>query len=315
MKKRGIFKLGLILLMLMVIFGIYSIGYKNPSRQNRVFGVSFMTMNNPFYEVINNELWKVIENNGDALITLDPALDIEKQNEQIQYFIDKKVDGIFINPIDSGAIKSALEKAEKAGIPLIAVDAPVENSELVDVTVVSDNYDAGVQCAKDMMDRFDRTKIILLKHTATKSAKDRIDGFLATIKGHDDYQVVNQGECQGQLEKAMPLMEKMLEETPDVDVVMALNDPSALGAIAALEEVDKSDVKVYGVDGTPELKSLIMSSSNVIGTVAQSPISMGRIAANEMYQLLKGNGKEEVVVKVKLITSRNVEAYDETGWQ
>jgi hypothetical protein len=31
--------------------------------------------------------------------------------------------------------------------------------------------------------------------------------------------------------------------------------------------------------------------------------------------LLKGNGKEEVVVKVKLITSRNVEAYDETGWQ
>jgi ribose transport system substrate-binding protein len=110
-------------------------------------------------------------------------------------------------------------------------------------------------------------------------------------------------------------MEKMLEETPDVDVVMALNDPSALGAIAALEEVDKSDVKVYGVDGTPELKSLIMSSSNVIGTVAQSPISMGRIAANEMYQLLKGNGKEEVVVKVKLITSRNVEAYDETGWQ
>lgn len=315
MKKHWSIRVGAAMLVFISIFGIYFLGYKPPSRQNRVFGVTFMTMNNPFYEVINNELWKVIENNGDALITLDPVLDIKKQNEQIQYFIDKKVDGIFINPIDSEAIKPALEKAEKAGIPIIAVDAPVKNSELVDVTVVSDNYDAGVQCAKDMMSRFDQAKIILLKHTATQSAKDRIDGFLATIKGYEQYQIVNQGECQGQLEKAMPLMEEMLKQTPDVDVVMALNDPSALGAIAALEEANRPEVKVYGVDGTPELKSLIASSSNVVGTVAQSPISMGRIAANEMYQLLEGNGKDEVVVKVKLITSKNVEEYDEKGWQ
>lgn len=315
MKKHWSIRVGAAMLVFISIFGIYFLGYKPPSRQNRVFGVTFMTMNNPFYEVINNELWKVIENNGDALITLDPVLDIKKQNEQIQYFIDKKVDGIFINPIDSEAIKPALEKAEKAGIPIIAVDAPVKNSELVDVTVVSDNYDAGVQCAKDMMSRFDQAKIILLKHTATQSAKDRIDGFLATIKGYEQYRIVNQGECQGQLEKAMPLMEEMLKQTPDVDVVMALNDPSALGAIAALEEANRPEVKVYGVDGTPELKSLIASSSNVVGTVAQSPISMGRIAANEMYQLLEGNGKDEVVVKVKLITTKNVEEYDEKGWQ
>ncbi|GAA2904064.1 substrate-binding domain-containing protein [Enterococcus pseudoavium] len=315
MKRHWSIKVGAAILIFISVIGIYSLGYKNPSRQNRVFGVSFMTMNNPFYEVINNELWKVIENSGDALITLDPVLDIKKQNEQIQYFIDKKVDGIFINPIDSEAVKPALEKAKKAGIPIIAVDAPVKNSELVNVTVVSDNYDAGVQCAKDMMARFEQAKIILLKHTARKSAKDRIDGFLATIKGHEQYQVVNQGECQGQLEKAMPLMEEMLKKTPDVDVVMALNDPSALGAIAALEEVDRPEVKVYGVDGTPELKSLITSSSNVVGTVAQSPISMGRIAADEMYQLLKGNGRSEVVVKVKLITSKNVEDYDGNGWQ
>ncbi|MDT2753988.1 sugar ABC transporter substrate-binding protein [Enterococcus pseudoavium] len=315
MKRHWSIKVSAAILIFISVIGIYSLGYKNPSRQNRVFGVSFMTMNNPFYEVINNELWKVIENSGDALITLDPVLDIKKQNEQIQYFIDKKVDGIFINPIDSEAVKPALEKAKKAGIPIIAVDAPVKNSELVNVTVVSDNYDAGVQCAKDMMARFEQAKIILLKHTATKSAKDRIDGFLATIKGHEQYQVVNQGECQGQLEKAMPLMEEMLKKTPDVDVVMALNDPSALGAIAALEEVERPEVKVYGVDGTPELKSLITSSSNVVGTVAQSPISMGRIAADEMYQLLKGNGRSEVVVKVKLITSKNVEDYDGNGWQ
>ena len=59
------------------------------------------------YEIINNELKKNIEKNGDRLITLDPQLDIDKQNEQIYSFIEQKVDGIFINPIDAKKIEPA----------------------------------------------------------------------------------------------------------------------------------------------------------------------------------------------------------------
>lgn len=313
MKKRLLF-MGIILAFSSVIIATF-VNYQSQKRENRVFGFTCMTMNNPFYEVINNELCKVIESQGDRLLTLDPALDMEKQNQQIQQFIEKKVDGIFVNPIDSTAIEPSLKKAQAAGIPIIAVDAPVNHSDLVNVTVVSDNYDAGVQCAEDMMTRFKQAKIILLKHTATKSAKDRIDGFLATIKNQPQYQVVNEGESKGQLELAMPLVGKMLQETPEVDVVMALNDPSALGALAALAEAGKTKVKVYSVDGTPDLKSLISNNSNVIGTVAQSPISLGKIAGEEMYALLAGGREKEVIVPVDLITKENVFKYDVNGWQ
>ena len=72
-------------------------------------------------------------------------------------------------------------------------------------------------------------KIVLLKHSSAKSAKDRIDGFLDTIQSHPQYQVVDEGECEGQLELAMPLMQKIIKKHRDIDVVMALNDPSALG--------------------------------------------------------------------------------------
>ena len=58
-----------------------------------------MTMNNPFFEVINNEIKKRL--NGDVLITLDPILDVDKQNEQILDLIDQRVDAIFVNPIDA----------------------------------------------------------------------------------------------------------------------------------------------------------------------------------------------------------------------
>lgn len=307
-----------IFIMIACIFvcGIYQTYLTPHNSKSRQFGVTYMTMNNPFYEVINNELKKEIEANGDKLITYDPALDIEKQNKQIYSFIDQKVDGIFVNPIDSQKIKPALQAAKKANIPIMIIDAPANDSELATSTIVSNNYDAGVQCALDMMKRKKTANIILLKHTSARSAKERIDGFLDTIEGHKDYKIINQGECEGQLEIAMPIMQKMLIETKDVNVVMALNDPSALGALAALEANHRSDVIVYGVDGTPDVKSLIKKNDSIAGTVAQSPIQIGKSAAKMMYSYLAGDEIEsEKIIPVSLINRSNIDEYNEVGWQ
>lgn len=315
-QMKTVFIVFFIIISLIIVGSIYQ-KYSIPSQTSfHRFGVTYMTMNNPFYEVINNELKKEIEVNGDKLITLDPALDIDKQIEQIYYFIEQKVDGIFVNPIDSQKIKPAILAAKNANIPVIAIDSPITDLEILTSTIVSDNYDAGVQCARDMMKRKSFANIILLKHSAVQSAKDRIDGFLDTIKNNSLYHVINEGECEGQLELAMPIMEKMLKETPDVDVVMALNDPSALGALAALESVQKKDVIVYGVDGTPDVKSLIQKNNNVAGTVAQSPIQIGKKAALTMYDYLSGKEvNHEQIISVTLINRSNIKDFDEMGWQ
>lgn len=276
-----------------------------------------MTMNNPFYKIINNEILKVVEKNNDTLITLDPELDVDKQNEQIYKFIDQKVDGIFINPIDFEQIEPALQAVKRANIPVIIIDAPVSDESLVNCTIVSDNYDAGVQCAKDMMERLDSANIVLLKHTTAKSAKERIEGFLSVIDNNEKYKVINEAECDGQLEIAMPKMQEIIEETPDIDVVMALNDPSALGALAALEKNNKNDVMVYGIDGTPEIKALIGRNQMIVGTVAQSPIKMGQIAVENMYNILNGKKKIEknIIIPISLINKENLFKYDEDRWQ
>lgn len=312
-RKSFIFFLSLSVSVVLFINYLY---YVVPISNKKVFGVTYMTMNNPFYEVINNQLKKIIEENGDQLITLDPQLSVDKQNEQIYKFIDLKVDGIFINPIEAQAIESALKAAKQANIPIITVDAPVINEELVDCTVVSDNYSAGKQCAEDMMKKMDSANIVLLKHSTALSAKERIDGFLDTIKNYPEYKIVNEGECNGQLEQAMPVMQEILQQTPQVDVVMALNDPSALGALAALESMGYNDVMVYGVDGTPDIKSLIEESPMVAGTVAQSPISIGQFAAKKMYQLLDGKKiDQEIIIPVEIITKENIYQHNKMGWQ
>lgn len=312
--KNFIWKI-IIVINIAIICFIYT-EYILAEKEHRVFGVTYMTMNNPFYKIINNEILKVVEEHNDVLVTLDPELDIDKQNRQIYDLVERKVDGIFVNPIDFQKISPALEYAKKEGIPVIIVDSQVQNKELVDCTVVSDNYNAGVQCARAMMARMDRADIFLLKHTTAQSAKDRIDGFVDTIKNNDNYKIVNESECEGQLEKAMPAVQKMLEETPNVDVIMALNDPSALGAIAALESKQRNDVVVYGVDGTPDMKSLFRYNPLAAGTVAQSPISIGRIAGKKMYEILDGeNVEKDVIVPVFFINKDNLNEYDEKGWQ
>lgn len=306
----------IIFFMVLIIFTVTYNIYTAPIAKHKVFGVSYMTMNNPFYKIINNEILKVVEKNNDTLITLDPELDVDKQNEQIYKFIDAKVDGIFINPIDFEQIEPALQAAKRANIPVIIIDAPVSDESLVNCTIVSDNYDAGVQCAKDMMERLDSANIVLLKHTTAKSAKERIEGFLSVIDNNEKYKVINEAECDGQLEIAMPKMQEIIEETPDIDVVMALNDPSALGALAALEKNNKNDVMVYGIDGTPEIKALIGRNQMIVGTVAQSPIKMGQIAVENMYNILNGKKIEKnIIIPISLINKENLFKYDEDRWQ
>ena len=86
--------------------------------------------------------------------------------------------------------------------------------------------------------------------------------------------------------------------------------------MAALEAHHQENTVVYGVDGTPDMKTLIGGHAMIAGTVAQSPISIGHLAAEKMYEYLAGKDIENVVViPVQLINEDNIETYDETGWQ
>ena len=139
-------------------------------------------------------------------------MDAKVQAKQVEKFIEEKVDCILINAVDWKKIGSSLEKAKKAGIPVIAVDALIYNRSFVDGTVVSNNYQAGEQCAKDLMKRRKKGKILFLVQSENKSAIDRIKGFKETLeKAGWKYENVGELECQGQLELSQPLVEKVFQ--------------------------------------------------------------------------------------------------------
>ncbi len=320
--KKSVFWYGMVILLLLAAgAGIWYCGngkiqqFAGKNRPHR-FGATYMTMNNPFYGIIDDEIRSVLEARGDVLITRDPALDVDKQMAQIQEMIDRNVEGIFINPVDWKAVGPALVKASEAGIPIIVVDTDVFDTGLADCTVVSDNYQAGVQCAKHLLQNREGGNILVLTHSAAKSGIDRIQGFTDTIEGHDTFHILAEADCQGQLELAMPVTEKLLEQYPQTEVIMCLNDLAAMGAMAALKDAGLAgEMEVYGVDGSPDGKSMI-GEGIMEASAAQFPRKIGRQAAEAIYRILDGEQTERLIlIETELITRENLDQYGSDGWQ
>lgn len=318
MKKiRQNFMLICIIICLFISMFIFiTMGFDNSDRNKIKIGVTYMTMNNTFYEAITNEIEKVAKEKDDILYIRDPALNVEKQIQQINDFIDLEIEYLIINPVDSTKIASTLKKVKEQGIKIIVVDAPLDDEDLADCTIVSDNYDAGVQCAQNMMANLDKANIVLLEHNSVISAVDRINGFLDTIKDNPNYKIINRADCLGQTELALPKMREIIKKNRNFQVVMALNDPSALGALAALEESNMNNVLVYGVDGSPDMKKLIKMSHNAWATASQSPTLMGQEAIDIVYKI-ENNEKYEkqIIIPVSMIEKNNIDNYTLSGWQ
>lgn len=308
----------LLVLLVMVLSFVYFKGILPDPKQVKI-GVTYMTMNNDFYKTLNAELEKKTNQQGSRLYVRDPELDEGKQSQQIDFFVREKVDVIVINPVKSNSpsIISSLQKAKKAGIKIIVVDTPVSKEVAVDTTIVSDNYQAGVLIAKDMMKRLPAANILLLEHRNAVSAMDRIRGFVETIKNQPQYKIISQKETLGQTEEAMPQVKSALDEGMDFNVVMALNDRAAIGALAAIKNNGLNrKLSIYGVDGSPDIKNFLATTNDIEGTVAQSPIQMGRKVAQVIELMQEGKSYDsQYLIPVHLVNRDNISQYTVTGWQ
>ena len=286
------------------------------TEDQRIFGATYMTMNNPYFQVLDTQIRAHVELNGDILLTRDGAMDQNRQNQEIQELVDAGVCAIFMTPVEWDTSKEGVQIAAAAGVPVIVVDAPIQDSELAACSVLSDNYQAGVLCAEHLMSVRDNAKILLLEHITARSAADRIQGFKDTIAGHEGFVILGSGESDGQIENAMPVMEQLLREFPEADVLMALNDPSVFGGLAAIQGAGASDrFLAYSVDGSPEGKSMV-NSGFLTATCAQFPSRIAEEAVKQAYAAINGGCEHnEVIVPVELLTEENVGQYGIDGWQ
>ena len=282
-------------------------------------GYSVIDMENPYFITLESAIREELNGQNCELIVKDPKTDPDTQATQIQEMIDEGIQTIILSPVDWEKITPSLEALKEAGVKIINVDTQVKEMDYVDAYIGSDNYSAGVLCGEDLIKRCpEGGKVAILECPTQNSVNDRISGFEETLaKAENGFEIVAREDTSGEFQKSLEAAQKILSEHSDIVAIMCGNDQMAVGAKTALNVAEQSQILIYGVDGSPDIKKELKKTENQIaGTVAQSPIGMGKDAANIVINILKGKDYEkEIKEDVFMINQDNVDMYGVDGWQ
>ncbi|MFF9273745.1 ABC transporter permease/substrate-binding protein [Streptomyces griseosporeus] len=277
---------------------------------NPRIGLALSTLNNPFFVQIEAGARAEAKRLGVDLTVTDAQNDASQQANQLQNFTSSGVDAIVVNPVDSDAAGPAVRAADKADIPVIAVDRGV-NKAATKALVASDNVAGGELAAKTIAGKLGgHGKIVILQGQAgTSAARERAQGFAQGLRAYPGIEVVAQQPADFDRTKGLDVMSNLLQAHPDVQGVIAANDEMALGAVKALGSKAGKSVQVVGFDGTPDgLKAV--EAGTLYASVAQQPSQLGKIAVDNALTALKGHKTEQTVkVPVKVVTRDNVAGF------
>lgn len=259
-----------------------------------VIGVSVLTLANPFFKDMGDAMMaEGAKHNYEVVITageMDPA----RQKDQVNDFIVKKVNAIILCPCDSKSIGTSIQEANKAGIPVFTADiACLDKSAKVVSHIATDNYAGGKIAAQAIIEAIGgKGKIAIIDHPEVESGMMRTKGFKEVIATKPQIQIVAQLPGGGARDLSYKTAQDILEKNPQLDGIFAINDPSALGAIAAIEKARRAGkIKVVGFDGQMEAKQAI-KDGKMFGDSVQYPEKIGSLVIQAISKYLAGEKVE-----------------------
>ena len=138
-------------------------------------------------------------------------------------------------------------------------------------------------------------EVIIIDHPTVTSVQDRVRGFEQELAKYPDLKIVARPAGEGKRTKAQDVMESMLGAHPNVRAVFGINDDSALGALAAIQQAGRKDIVVVGYDATTEARDAILKGTPLKADVIQYPKDIGRITIETVAKHLRG---EEVLPQI-----------------
>jgi ribose transport system substrate-binding protein len=256
-------------------------------------GMTCMDLTNPFFKLIANVMQEEARRYGYEVIALSAELDPAKQNNQLADFAAQGCDAIFLNPVDSRSAGEGVKKAHAAGIPVFTFDVEVTDEEahgLIVSHIGSDNYQGGRLAAESMHQvTGGRGKIALLTFPEVTSCIFRRDGFLDYLReNNSNLEVVTELTGKGNRNDAYAVATDILQAHPDLVGIFAINDPSALGAYAAVAKAGKQEqITIIGFDASPAGKQAVFEKQ-IYDTPQQFPRKMAVGTVEAFVQYLEG---------------------------
>jgi fructose transport system substrate-binding protein len=293
-------------------------GSSSGSGSGKKVGVALIlkTLTNPYFVSMEKDA-KAAAAKANVKLTVAAGKqdgDTQTQITAIDNAVSRGDKGILITT-NGDAINSALNRAKKAGLYVIALDTALNPPSTADITFATDNFQAGKLIGEAaavnlngqkaviaMLDLFNNqvvsvdiqrdhgflTGMGINPNSTTENGKEASSGSYS--KGQ--YQVVCHQPTQGAVDGGRQAMENCLSKNSNINVVYSINEPSGEGASAALKAAGKT-AQVYSIDGSCSgLKNV--TSGVFVADSAQYPGKMAALGVSSIAKLARGGSKPQV---------------------
>ena len=252
-------------------------------------GVTLLTEAHVFYQELKRGMQRAADSLGIDLHIVAGEWDLARQTAQVENFITQKMDAIVIAPVDSRGIVSAVEEANRAGIPVFTADIAAAGGD-VTAHVASDNAQGGRLVGEFLARRLNgHGKVAILDQPTVTSVIDRVRGFREAIAGHPGITIVAAPAVErGLREEAKQKTDNLLQSHPDLNAIFGSNDDCALGALASVRAAGKRGIVIVGFDATPEAQAAIREGSPLLADAIQYPETIGRRTVEAIVAKLHG---------------------------
>ncbi len=289
------FKMTALLAAAAVLLSVFLGGCRAPATagqegQHRIFFVVKST---------ETEFWKSVFAGANAAraeynaeLTLygpDTEEDYDTQNAMIAQAVEEGAEAIVFSAISYTENAAAIDAAAEAGVRIVVIDSDVD-SDQVDVRIGTDNIQAGRITGAAVLDTDDPSLNVGIVNFAlgSRNGQEREQGLREVLQGDDRVQEMITVNVAATQEAAEEGARRLLEEHPEIDTLVGLNEPLAVGTGLAVSDGGLTGkVRVIGFDTNVQCVDM-MREGVFSALIAQNPYAMGYLGVEYAVSLLEG---------------------------
>lgn len=284
----------------------------------RTIAVVISTLNNPWFVVLGETARDRAIELGYEVTLFDSQNDTSKEAAHFDNVIAAEFGAILFNPTDADGSVANVKRAKDAGIPVFCIDREINSTDAATAQLLSDNYSGCVELGKYFVEQVGKegNYVELLGLVGDNNTWNRSKGFHSVVDRYEGLEMVAQQPADFDRNKALEVMESMLQSHDEISAVFCGNDAMAMGAYQALLGAGKSDeIKIFGYDGSTDVVQSI-ADGKITATVMQYPKLMAMKSAEFAHEYL-ANGKrdfpQKIPVNVDLVSAQNIDQFTGFG--
>ena len=234
----------------------------------------------------------------------------DRQNNMIDQAVRDGADAIIFSAISYSENAAAIDRAADAGVKIIVIDSDVD-SDKVDVRIGTDNVQAGRMTGNAVLDTDDDEICVGIVNFAleTRNGQEREEGLREVLEADPRVTGIYRVNVEATPEAAGIGVQILLNDHPEIDVLVGLNEMLAVGTAREVDNRGLSDsIRVVGFDTNVECVEF-MRSGVVSALIAQNPYAMGYLGVEYAWKVLEGEHFDNDVwidTSTTIITRKNM---------